>query len=143
MAVREFLQRQKMTCPLFRLCSAFSLPQVLNKCMRSGQTKNVRKALINKVKNFSFLIKSLISSLVASPEGPVIIICSADMVDRCSCSARMKGHLSYRSRMTTSSIRTTRTFTTKIQRSCDEQGSTDIIMAQPLRKVNLYIAMVS
>lgn len=62
------------------------------------------------------------------------------MVDRCSCSAGKKDYLSYRSGTTASSISTMRMITTKIQSSCDEQGSTKIITAQPL---NIRIAMVS
>jgi hypothetical protein len=96
------------------------------------RNKNARKALINKVKNFSFLIKSLISSLAASPEGPVTMMRSGDMVDRCSCFAGKKAHPSYMPRMTTygSSIRTMRVSAIKIQSTCDEQGSMDITTAR-------------
>ncbi len=46
--------------------------------------ENALKALVNNVKNFSCLMKLLISSLTANPGRPVIRICSADIVDRCA-----------------------------------------------------------
>lgn len=41
-AAREFLQWQKMTYPLFRLCSASSLPQVLNKFLTDQSRKRTK-----------------------------------------------------------------------------------------------------
>lgn len=76
---------------LSSVSSAFCIltAAVINSFQPRGESlkENARKALMNSVKNFSCLMKSLISSLTADPGGPVIMIRLVGIADRCSWSS--------------------------------------------------------